>query len=151
MSWSTQRLRRLFRVVNGGTPTSDPDNWDGDVRWATPIDLGRVNGRHLTSTDRTLTTEGLMTGSRSVPAGSLIVSTRAPIGYIAETTATTAFNQGCRGLVPVVELDTRYFRYQLGAITDRLTAAGQGSTFVELSSDALAATEVVVRKCSGLG
>ena len=55
-----------------------------------------------------------------------------------------AFNQGCRGLVPQATLDTRYFRYQLSAIADRLAASGQGSTFDELSGDALAASKVIV-------
>jgi type I restriction enzyme S subunit len=61
---------------------------------------------------------------------------------VAETTAETAFNQGCRGLVPRAELDLRFFRYQLLARRDDLVALGQGSTFTELSSDALAAFEV---------
>jgi type I restriction enzyme S subunit len=127
----------LFDVINGGTPTSEPENWDGDVPWATPVDLGRVNGGRLGETLRTLTKEGLKTGSSLVPAGSLVVSTRAPIGYVAETTTAMAFNQGCRGLSPRAELDVRYFRYQLSASTEQLQALGQGSTFAELSTDSL--------------
>ena len=142
--WPRTQLRRVFRVVNGGTPTADAENWDGPVAWATPIDLAKVNGGRLTRTARTLSTTGLMTGSRAVPAGSLIVSTRAPIGYVAEATVPMAFNQGCRGLMPWAEIDSRYFRYQLLALASRLNAAGQGSTFVELSGDALASVEVVV-------
>lgn len=135
-------LRRIFRVVNGGTPTSDESNWHGDVPWATPVDLGAVDGKRITSTARSLTRQGLLAGSSSVPEGSIIVSTRAPIGYVAETTCEMAFNQGCRGLVPRAELDVRYFRYQLIARRPELVALGQGSTFSELSSDALAAFKV---------
>lgn len=135
-------LRRLFRVVNGGTPTSEPDHWGGDIPWATPIDLARVNGGQLASTHRTLTAQGLLTGSRLVAAGSLVVSTRAPIGYVAECATSTAFNQGCRGLQPVTEVNIRYFRYQLFARADLLGSLGQGSTFVELSNDALASLDL---------
>ena len=139
-----QPLRRVFALVNGGTPTSEPENWDGGVAWATPVDLGRFNGSRITETRRTLTTMGLRTGGSLVPAGSLIVSTRAPIGYVAETTIPMAFNQGCRGLVPRIELDVRYFRYQLAVSADRLQSRGQGSTFVELSNDGLASFPVAV-------
>jgi type I restriction enzyme S subunit len=141
---TVQPLRRVFRVVNGGTPTSEPDNWDGEVAWATPIDLGRLNGARIRETRRTLTTTGLRTGSSLVPAGSLIVSTRAPIGYVAETTTPMAFNQGCRGLVPLTELDVRFFRYQLLVCAGQLQSRGQGSTFVELSTDGLASFPLAV-------
>jgi type I restriction enzyme S subunit len=101
-----------------------------------------VDGGKIASTARTLTRDGLSSGSTAVPPGSIVLSTRAPIGYVAETTSETAFNQGCRGLVPRVELDLRYFRYQLLARRGDLVALGQGSTFGELSSDALAAFKV---------
>jgi type I restriction enzyme, S subunit len=137
-------VRRLFKVVNGGTPTADAEYWDGDVAWATPVDLGAANGGVLVSTERMLTETGLLTGSRAVPERSLLISTRAPIGYVAETSTRTAFNQGCRGLVPIKPLEPRFFRYQLSALSDQLTAQGQGSTFLELSGDALANFQVVV-------
>jgi len=137
------QLRRLFRVVNGGTPTADTENWEGDIPWATPVDLAPMNGGVVEHTARTLTEIGLRSGSALVPGGSLIVSTRAPVGYVAEVSQPTAFNQGCRGLVPMRPLDTRYFRYQLSALTDVLQSRGQGSTFGELSSDALASTELL--------
>jgi type I restriction enzyme, S subunit len=143
-TWPVLQLRRVFRVVNGGTPTSDPMNWGGDLAWATPVDLAKVNGGVLSATERTLTELGLATGSRAVAKGSLVLSTRAPIGYVAEASVPMAFNQGCRGLVPADAADSRYFRYQLLVATTRLSAAGQGSTFVELSGDALAAMPIVV-------
>jgi type I restriction enzyme S subunit len=136
------QVRRIFRVVNGGTPTSDEENWNGDVPWATPVDLAAANGQLLSTTARTLTRDGLRNGSSSVPAGSLVLSTRAPIGYVAETTCEMAFNQGCRGLVPLKQLDTRYYRYLFTALRHQLDARGLGTTFRELSSDSLASTRI---------
>lgn len=141
---TVRALRRVFKVVHGGTPTSEPENWDGGIAWATPIDLGRLNGSRIGETQRTITTAGLRTGSSLVPSGSLIVSTRAPIGYVAETTTPMAFNQGCRGLVPRAELDVRFFRYQLVVSAERLQSLGQGSTFLELSTDGLASFPLAV-------
>lgn len=140
MRFTQVPLRRLFRVVNGGTPTPDPENWDGEVPWATPVDLGRYHGGVIASTSRTLTAQGLRTGSAAVPSGSLLVSTRAPIGYVVQTVGTLAFNQGCRGLEPRRPLEIRYYRYVLESLAAQLQERGQGSTFVELSSDALAST-----------
>lgn len=144
MRWQRAQLRRVFRVVNGGTPTSEPEHWDGDIPWATPVDIGRANGGILDTTDRTLTELGLQNGSRLVPAGSLVISTRAPIGYVAQTSSELAFNQGCRGLVPQISVDIRYYRYQLQAVSEELASRGQGSTFAELSSEALAGVRIVV-------
>ena len=121
----------------GGTPTPDEANWGGGVAWATPVDLGRADAGHISDTHRTLTDRGLATGSKSVPAGSLILSTRAPIGYVAQTDRMMAFNQGCRGLVLADTVDPRFLKYQLWAARAELQALGTGSTFLELSTEAL--------------
>lgn len=135
----TVPLRRLFTVVNGGTPTPDPSNWDGGVAWATPIDLAKVDGGSIDNTERTLTVIGLASGSRTVPSGALVLSTRAPIGYIAEAATQMAFNQGCRALVPrdPEAVDVRFVKYQLSARRRDLQSAGNGTTFQELPSEAL--------------
>ncbi|WP_328737892.1 restriction endonuclease subunit S [Streptomyces bobili] len=135
-------LRRLFSVINGGTPTSDPENWGGEVPWATPADFdGRLS--QITTTRRTLTPTGARSASAIVPSGSLLVSTRAPIGYIGITSTAMAFNQGCRALVPSGAVDVRFFGYQLEARQLDLQAEGLGTTFLELSSDKLASFRVV--------
>lgn len=143
MSWQQVPLRRVFRLVNGGTPTSDAVNWNGEVPWATPVDIGNVNGVYLSTTQRSLSDEGVRTGSRAVPTGSLVLSIRAPIGYVAQVTEPMAFNQGCRGLVPTTVIEPRYFRYQLLALREELSSRGAGSTFMELSTDALATVPVM--------
>ena len=138
---STQ-IRRVFEIVNGGTPTSADDYWGGSVQWATPVDLGAANGSILLETQRTLTPTGLLMGSRTVPKASLILATRAPIGYVVETSVETAFNQGCRGLVPNPLAHARFYRYVLSAFESKLKSLGQGSTFIELSTEDLASLEV---------
>ena len=148
MNSTVAPIRRVFRIVNGGTPTSHPKNWDGDIAWATPVDLARYNGGSISSTQRSLTLAGLVSGSSAVPEASLIVSSRAPIGYVAETSRMVAFNQGCKGLVPMQDVDIRFFRYQLSAMTEQLQSCGQGSTFLELSAHSLASSPIVVPSLS---
>ena len=143
-SWRRVPIRRIFRVVNGGTPDRRPENWNGDIPWATPADLATVDGQSLSRTSRTLTQFGVHTGSATVPSGALLVSTRAPIGYVVKAETETAFNQGCRGLIPLGDVDVRYFHYQLNAMTSQLAGLGQGTTFGELSAQALASARLVL-------
>ena len=142
MNSSVVPIRRVFRVVNGGTPSASSENWGGDIAWATPADLAKYDGARILSTERALTPVGLESGSNLVPGGGLIVSSRAPIGYVVETVKHTAINQGCKGLIPKQDIDIRFFRYQLSAMTAHLQSLGQGSTFLEMSSDALASCPI---------
>lgn len=141
---TTVPLRRIATVVNGGTPAADSLNWGGEVAWATPVDLGRHDGRTIGATERTLTDRGLETGSSMVPEGSIILSTRAPIGYVCVNRVAMAFNQGCRGVIPRTDVSTDYLRYALLHLRPRLQAAGTGSTFMELSTGSLASMPVPV-------
>lgn len=143
--WSVVPLRRLFKVVNGGTPPNEEVYWDGDVCWVTPEDLSQVDGGIIEGSRRTITEEAVQsTNANLVSPGSLVVSTRAPVGYIARAAVPTSFNQGCRGLVPTTKLDERFFCYQLLAARTPLSELGRGSTFTELPASELADFRVVV-------
>ncbi|MFZ3454213.1 restriction endonuclease subunit S [Arthrobacter sp. 7Tela_A1] len=135
-------LRRLVKILNGGTPTSDPVNWDGGVPWATPVDVGRANGAYLEHTLRTLTPQGAKSGSAMAPSQCVIVSTRAPIGYVATNTVPMAFNQGCKALLPNPTIHPSFLRYALAHANPEMQSLGQGSTFLELSSSALAGVSI---------
>src|SRR4051812_2799899 len=126
----TAQLRRLFSVVNGGTPTADTANWDGPICWVTPEDMGKAVGGRIARSRRTLTEAGLTSAATLVPAESLVISTRAPIGHAAITERELAFNQGCRGLVPRAHANARFYYYVLLALRPALQALGQGTTFM---------------------
>ena len=92
----------------------------------------------IRTSNRTITDPGLRScGASLIPAGSLVVSTRAPIGHLAVTGVDLCTNQGCRSLVLRSGLSQRYFFYHLLAVRAELEALGQGSTFDELSKDKL--------------
>lgn len=138
-SFPRVQLRRVAIIVNGGTPTADSVNWNGDVPWATPVDLGKVDGGSIEQTERGLTEIGVSTGSVKVPAGCVLLSSRAPIGYLAVNRVPMAFNQGCKAIVPRdVGTDPRFLRYALESVKHELHARGRGSTFVELNATELA-------------
>ncbi len=136
--WPLVPLRQVFAVRRGATPRNDPAYWDGPHAWLTPEDLSAHDGERVYASRRRLSDSGLASCSAVLsPPGSLVLSSRAPIGYVAETACWAATNQGCMTLVPRRELDSRYFRYQLLASRSALEALGQGATFVELASDSL--------------
>lgn len=142
MSFQVVALRRVAEVVNGGTPTPEENNWGGDVPWATPIDLGKRHGGTVRETIRTLTDIGARTGSSVVPKNSVLLSTRAPIGYVAQAKVPMAFNQGCKALVPGADIVPRFLLYAIVQAVEELQSLGQGSTFVELSGASLAAIKI---------
>ena len=99
-----------------------------------------MTGRHIAETPRKITANGLDNCSaRLVPAGSVIMSTRAPIGHLAINDAPMAFNQGCRGMIPEANLDPVFLFHFLSANTEALNKLGTGTTFKELSATALRA------------
>lgn len=134
--WDAKALKRGFRVVNGSTPKSgEPENWDGDIPWFTPDDLGKNIGKVLDEPARYITRKGYEScGTRMVRTGSLILSTRAPIGHLAIAGTPLCTNQGCRSLVPRGPCGETYFYFQLHAAREVLRSAGRGSTFMELST-----------------
>src|SRR5690242_5687575 len=110
-TWTSVSLKDCREIVSGGTPsTSVTDHWDGDIPWATPKDLSGLETSCISDTGRKLTEAGLKAcGARVLPAGSVLFSSRAPIGHVAINTVPMATNQGFKSLVPKRDhLDARY-------------------------------------------
>jgi type I restriction enzyme S subunit len=140
-NWEVVRLgdKRLFEIKLGGTPkTSVSDYWNGKIPWITPNDLSELTTPYIEDTQRKISTSGLKAGSTLLPENSIILSTRAPIGYIALLRKPMAFNQGCKGIVikekKVVSLFLYYFLLSKVKLLQEL---GTGSTFKELAKSDL--------------
>lgn len=144
--WTAKRLKRVFKVVNGSTPASgEPAYWDGDIPWVTPEDLGDLNGTTILVTRRNITDAGYRScGTTLVPAGSLVLSTRAPIGHLAIAGVDLCTNQGCRSLVFRKADCHSYYFYEVSSARSELESLGQGSTFRELAKGMLEAVELAV-------
>jgi type I restriction enzyme S subunit len=142
--WEVKRLRRVFQVFNGSTPSSgEPAFWEGEIPWVTPEDLGDLNDRTITSTKRSITEAGYHScGTILVQAGSLVLSTRAPIGHVALAGINLCTNQGCRSLVFRDCVSSEFHYYELLAARPELESLGQGSTFRELAKGMLEDVEL---------
>ncbi len=137
-------LRYFARIKNGTTPASgEPAYWDGDVKWATPDDLGKLTSDKIADSERFVTERAVRECNLSVlPVGSVIISTRAPIGHMAISQIPMAFNQGCRGIIPGDQVHGAFLYYLLKSRLPELNATANGTTFVELSRDDLAAVDI---------
>jgi len=99
--------------------------------------MGNLDTPYISGSRRTLTDEGLRTGAELVPAGSIILSSRAPIGHLVINEIPMAFNQGCKGLIPLPAVDTKFAYYFLLTNVPLLESLGTGATFKELSGGKL--------------
>ncbi|MFA6970304.1 MAG: restriction endonuclease subunit S [Gallionella sp.] len=139
-SWRATKLKFTGRVVGGGTPESgNPSYWDGSVPWLTPVDLGNERSDVITASKRMLTEAGVKAaGLERLPIGSVVFSTRAPIGSVGLLACEAVTNQGCKALVlDTRELDSRFCFYVALDSADMLQSLGLGTTFVELSTYSL--------------
>lgn len=133
--WEIKKVKYLFSVVNGATPKSSvPEYWDGDIMWITPADMS-FEMFEIKDSRQKITAAGLAScGTTLVPKGSIVISTRAPIGQICIAGKELCTNQGCKTLVCFEELCNEYFYYYLKVQAKVLNMLGRGTTFLELSS-----------------
>jgi type I restriction enzyme S subunit len=127
----------VCRVVGGGTPkTAVPGNFadDGGHPWLTPADLTGYRDKLIGRGRRNLTDQGLAGSSATyMPAGTVLFSSRAPIGYVVIAANPITTNQGFRSFVPSEALDSDYGYYYLKSITEVAERLASGTTFNELS------------------
>ena len=132
--WKVERTKSVASVLNGATPsTNNPSYWNGDILWLTPDDLGSINGVRVKSSSRKITQAGYAScGTSLAPRGSIVISTRAPIGHLAVLDQPSCVNQGCRLLVFADGVDADYIYYLLLSARKELQSLGVGTTFTEL-------------------
>jgi type I restriction enzyme S subunit len=135
-TWTWTTMGTVADVIGGGTPsTSDPTNYeDGDIAWITPADLSGHRGKLIERGARNITRKGLERSSaRLMPAGTVLFSSRAPIGYVTIASGPVSTNQGFKSFVLPSGLESGYVYYYLKRAKDIATALAGGTTFLEIS------------------
>jgi len=136
--------RALDAIVGGSTPSPNPEFWDGDVVWITPADISASD--RLSTSKRTLTIAGLRACAATiVPANSVILTSRAPVGNIAVADVPVATNQGCKALVPNAEkISTGFLALTVQRLVPLMRVLATGTTFQEISTGRLGAMKINV-------
>ena len=152
--WEVSEIGTEVDAVGGATPsTKKPTYWDGGQHyWATPKDLSKLRSPVLLDTDRKITDAGAQKiSSGLLPPGTVLLSSRAPIGYMAITEVPTAVNQGfiamiCRKRLPALHVLRWCFEN-----LEHIKGISGGSTFAEISKKAFRPLPVVVPPKAVLG
>lgn len=138
--WDAKKLKfATKRIVGGSTPKSDESSfWDGGVVWVTPRDVSKTEC--LRDSQRTISQAGLQSCSASlVPVGSIVITSRAPVGNVAIAQVELCTNQGCKAIVPAPNvLQTEYLFLLLLRMKERLQVLANGTTFAEIGTSVLA-------------
>ena len=137
------RLGDICTVVSGSTPkTNIPEYWDGDVKWITPAELNE-DSCYLFDSQRHISELGKeKTGLSYMPAGTVILSSRAPIGKTAIAGCELCCNQGFKNLICSDAIFNEYLYFFLKSKTDYLNSLGRGATFKEISKSIVENIEI---------
>ena len=131
--WEYKKLGEVCTVVSGSTPkTQIEDFWNGNHFWITPAELD--GSTYVSKSDRLLTDLAIeKTNLTLMPAGTVLLSSRAPIGKVAITTVPMYCNQGFKNLICSPAVHNKYLYWFLKGKTDYLNSLGRGATFKEIS------------------
>ena len=145
--WDVSQIGAEVDAVGGGTPsTKEPAYWNGGRHcWATPKDLSKLSTPALLGTDRKVTDAGVRKiSSGLLPRGTVLLSSRAPIGYLAITEVPTAVNQGFIAMICRKRLPAPYVLSWCHENLEHIKDISGGSTFAEISKKTFRPLPVVV-------
>ncbi len=142
--WITRSFDQFGDVFSGSTPsTANRSYWNGSIVWVTPNDLSKLNTRYVFDSDKRITEQGLKACSATLLLPkSIIISARAPIGYVAISTIDFCTNQGCKSIRVKSEFDPEFTYYNIIFNIEKLKRLGEGTTFAEISKTALCKVEL---------
>lgn len=139
------KLGDICEIVSGSTPkTGIPEYWDGGKKWITPAEINEES-YIITDSARKLTELGVKkTGLSPFPEGTVILSSRAPIGKVAIAGCEMYCNQGFKNLICSEKINNRYLYWFLKGNTEFLSSLGRGATFKEVSKQIVSNIEINV-------
>ena len=137
------KLGDVCTIVSGATPkTKTGEYWDGEIKWVTPAELDS-DSHYISDTEKHLTEAGYKSASlHMMPKGTVLLTTRAPIGKVAIAAEEMSCNQGFKNLVCSSAINNEFLYLCLKSRTAELQAMGRGATFKELSKKNVAGFEI---------
>lgn len=142
--WQLKKLGEVGEIISGGTPsTKVAAYWNGTISWITPADLSCYDKKIITKGRKSITVIGLKnSSSRLLPKGSILFSSRAPIGYVAIAGNEVCTNQGFKSIIPDKSILSEYLFYFLKASKQNAEKVASGTTFKEISMKAFSQLEI---------
>lgn len=147
MEWREFKIKDIADVVGGGTPsTAINEYWNGDIPWLTPKDLTGYIRNFISHGEHFITKKGLENSSaRLLPKGTVLLTSRAPIGYVAIAENEICTNQGFKSLVPNPDKAHNLFLlYWIKSNVEYLQSIGTGTTFQEISGSVLKDVDIIL-------
>ena len=137
------KLGDVCTIVSGATPKTKTDEyWGGKIKWVTPAELDG-DSHYISDTEKHLTEAGYKSASlHMMPRGTVLLTTRAPIGKVAIAAEEMSCNQGFKNLVCSSAINNEFLYLYLKSRTAELQAMGRGATFKELSKKNVAGFEI---------
>ena len=138
--WKEYKLEEIGTIVGGATPsTKEASNYDGEISWITPKDLSNYNNRFISRGERMISEKGFNSCScKMLPKGSVLFSSRAPIGYVAIAEQDLCTNQGFKSVIPNENIVNNIFLYYLLVYNKTIIEGlGSGTTFKEVSGQTM--------------
>lgn len=134
-SWLWSDLSEVGIVASGGTPsTKESSYWGGKLPWISPADLTGYKAKFISKGRKSITQEGLERSSAKVlPKGTVLFSSRAPIGYVAVANNPISTNQGFKNLIVTDSLSSDYVYHYLKSVKQLAESMASGTTFLEIS------------------
>lgn len=145
--WEAGTVLDMGEVVGGATPSTDnPDYYSDDgIAWATPKDLSDSDNIFFTHGDRDISEQGLNSCSAVLmPKGTVLMTSRAPIGYLSIAANDVCTNQGFKSIIPRNDFGPYYVFYTLKLMMPYIKRYGVGSTFAEVSKQDVEGIKVVI-------
>ncbi len=148
--WEDRYLDDVLSVRGGSTPsTTNSEFWDGDINWTSPKDVTSLEGIFLFDTDRRITEAGLKKiSSGLLPKGTLLMSSRAPVGVLAFSEIPIAINQGYIAIIDDKGCSKQFLYLWLKANMDYVQSYANGSTFQEISKSSFRSLEIKIPPAS---
>lgn len=144
--WKEGKLDDILSVKGGTTPsTKESHFWNGGIAWTSPRDVTTLKGVYLFKTEKTITEDGLREiSSGLLPKGTLLMSSRAPVGVLAFSEIPVAINQGYIAILDNKGYAKEFIYLWLKLNMDLVHSYSNGSTFMEISKSAFKSLELQI-------
>jgi len=142
--WELKKISEIGEIISGGTPNTENENyWNGDIHWIVPTELADLESNYVESTRRTITEQGLKSSSANLlPAGTVLLTTRATVGECAITKIQLATNQGFQSIKCNDNDDNLFILYSIRHNKQKFVKLAQGTTFREISKNNVGKVEL---------